>query len=572
MIAIMLCAAAISPAAARAAEPEQDPIEAGDTPAGNYLAAVVAGSARDTGAAALFYREALKSDPRSAELLERAFVAQLADGNMTDAMKLAERIVARDPGNGLAQLALGVRAMKAKQWVTARSHLARGGKGRAADLTATLLTAWTWLGSGDSKKALEAVDKLKGEEAFTVFRDYHAGLIADIAGHASEASSRLTAAYTAESRTLRVVDVYGRFQARRGDKEAALKTYDSFDKLLPRHPIVSDAMATIKAGRPLAPAVGTAVAGAAEVLYGLGAAGNRQGDELAAMIYLRLSLFLEPDNALAVITLADLYDRLKQPQKANEVYALVPPGSPVHRNAEIQIAINLEQLERSQEAVDTLAKLVTDRPKDVEAWTALGKVYSARKQFAEAGDAYTKAIDAIETIDAGHWTLFYFRGIAHERIKQWPKAELDFKKALELAPDQPLVLNYLGYSWVDQGINLQEAFKMLERAVQQRPSDGFIVDSLGWAHYRLGHYEEAVRILERAVELKSADPVINDHLGDAYYQSGRKLEATFQWNHARDLKPEPEDLARILKKIERGGLENEATPAAAEVEVKKNGG
>jgi Flp pilus assembly protein TadD len=173
--------------------------------------------------------------------------------------------------------------------------------------------------------------------------------------------------------------------------------------------------------------------------------------------------------------------------------------------------------------------------------------------------------------DRSNWTLFYFRAICFERTKQWPKAEADFKKALELFPDQPLVLNYLGYSWVDQGVNLDEAFKMLRRAVDLRPTDGYVVDSLGWANFKLGHYEEATRELEKAIELKPADPVVNDHLGDAYWRMGRKLDAHFQWNHARDMGPEPEDLPAILKKID-SGLPDEEKPAAAQNEPKKDGG
>jgi Flp pilus assembly protein TadD len=169
----------------------------------------------------------------------------------------------------------------------------------------------------------------------------------------------------------------------------------------------------------------------------------------------------------------------------------------------------------------------------------------------------------VQKVDAGHWPLYYFRGICYERTKQWPMAEADFKKALALYPDQPLVLNYLGYSWIDQGINLDEGFRMLRRAVEQRPTDGYIVDSLGWAYYRLGRFEDAVRVLERAVELRAADPVINDHLGDAYWRVGRKLEAGFQWRHAKDLKPEPEDLEKIEQKL-KSGLPDDPKPAAAE--------
>ncbi len=144
------------------------------------------------------------------------------------------------------------------------------------------------------------------------------------------------------------------------------------------------------------------------------------------------------------------------------------------------------------------------------------------------------------------------RGIAYERLKEWPKAEPNFRKALELFPDQPQVMNYLGYSWVDMNTNLKEALAMIQKAVDLRPSDGYIVDSLGWAYYRLGRYDDAVRELERAVSLKPEDPVLNDHLGDAYWRVGRKLEATYQWRQARDLKPDPDVLAILQQKLING--------------------
>jgi Flp pilus assembly protein TadD len=194
---------------------------------------------------------------------------------------------------------------------------------------------------------------------------------------------------------------------------------------------------------------------------------------------------------------------------------------------------------------------------------ALGNIYRSKKAYAEAAEAYSGAIKAAGAPNPGHWSLFYSRGIAFERLKRWPEAEADFRKSLELAPDQPLVLNYLGYSWIEQGSNVDEAFRMLRRAVEQSPTDGYIVDSLGWAYYRLGQYESALQLMERAVQLKAADPTVNDHLGDVYWRLGRKLEATFQWNHARDLKPEPEDLPRILEKIEKGLSDDSAPPAGS---------
>ncbi|MGV7033233.1 tetratricopeptide repeat protein [Methylobacterium symbioticum] len=571
VIALVL-AAGLSPA--RAAQPrESAPIteyEPADSLEGNFLAAYIAGAARDTAAAATFYREAVKADPRNAELLERAFISLLADGALPDAFRAAERLTARDGANGLANLSLGVRQIKAGQWAAARQNFTKSGRGAAADLTATLLTAWAYAGQGDGKKALETVGRLKGERYYNTFRDYHAGLIASVVGDQAEAERRLKASYEADRNTLRVVDAYARQQAAAGRTDVAIQVYTDFDNLMPRHPIVRDALDKLKAGKPLGRLVGSAQEGAAEVLYGLGSAGSTQGDELPAVIYLRLALYLAPEHALARLTLADILDRMKQPERANEAYAQIPAASPLKLNADIQVGLNLEQMGKGDEALAHLDAAMKAHPDDIDVITALGNVQRSRKKYAEAAETYTKAIGLIgDRPVQNYWTTFYFRGTAYERAKQWPKAEADLKRALELVPaSQPAaraqVLNYLGYSWVDQKLNIDDAFKLLKQAADLSPRDGMIIDSLGWAYYRLGRWDDAVRELEKAVELKPGDPTINDHLGDAYWRAGRRLEGKFQWQHAKDLNPEPDDLEQINEKLKNGLPEIEKPTATAE--------
>ena len=571
VIALVL-AAGLSPA--RAAQPrESAPIteyEPADSLEGNFLAAYIAGAARDTAAAATFYREAVKADPRNAELLERAFISLLADGALPDAFRAAERLTARDGTNGLANLSLGVRQIKAGQWAAARQNFTKSGRGAAADLTATLLTAWAYAGQGDGKKALETVGRLKGERYYNTFRDYHAGLIASVVGDQAEAERRLKASYEADRNTLRVVDAYARQQAAAGRTDVAIQVYTDFDNLMPRHPIVRDALDKLKAGKPLGRLVGSAQEGAAEVLYGLGSAGSTQGDELPAVIYLRLALYLAPEHALARLTLADILDRMKQPERANEAYAQIPAASPLKLNADIQVGLNLEQMGKGDEALAHLDAAMKAHPDDIDVITALGNVQRSRKKYAEAAETYTKAIGLIgDRPVQNYWTTFYFRGTAYERAKQWPKAEADLKRALELVPaSQPAaraqVLNYLGYSWVDQKLNIDDAFKLLKQAADLSPRDGMIIDSLGWAYYRLGRWDDAVRELEKAVELKPGDPTINDHLGDAYWRAGRRLEGKFQWQHAKDLNPEPDDLEQINEKLKNGLPEIEKPTATAE--------
>ena len=636
--------------------------------AGNYLAGRIAGSERDAASAAAYFRAALRADPKNPELLERTFLLTLVEGDAEGAMRLAERLVAKDPSNRMARLALAVRGIKTHNYAAARRQLTQSAKGPLAELTDHLLTAWAWLGSDQTGKALASIDKLQGADFFGTFRDYHAALVADLGGRREEAKKRFDAALSGDGSALRIVQAAALFRARNGDKDGALKLLADFEKVAPRHPLIREARTAVQNGGDLRRPIADVSDGVAEVLYGIGGALARQGGEDLSLVYLQLALYAEPNHAMALVTLADLYDQLNQYQQAIDAYARVPASSPLKRNAEIQSAMDLDRLDKTEEAKSKLAKLIAADPTDQEAIIALGNIERGREQFAEAAETYSRAValieaplasageapgkaaeptsyvvkggetlpdiakevygdrnrwreladfnrtpeaeranggplaksnelkpgqklllpprqasnpsdeqkaaaaDAAAKPSAANWSLYYVRGIAYERSKQWPKAEADLKKALELSPDQPLVMNYLGYSWIDQGINLEEGMKLIKRAVELKPDDGYIVDSLGWAYYRLGKLDDAVRELERAVELRPQDPVMNDHLGDAYWRVGRKLEARFQWSHAKDLKPEPAELPKIEAKLKDGLPDEKKTDASADASDKKNGG
>ena len=554
-----LCAQATTQSSSSIHSPSQQEL-ARFSPAGNYLAARHAGAERDARSASAYYRAALRADPKNAVLLERTFLSVMIDGEVDEAVKLAERLVQFDKTHRVARLVLGVRALKAKQYPAARQHIAQSVRGPIADLTATLITAWAQYGSQETRAAIENIDRLAGPEWYTIFKDLHAGLIYDVSGNRREAGKRFEKVHKLDGNALRAVEAYGRWASRQLGKDEALKIYEAFDKVLPQHPLIVEAMDEIKDGEKLPPLIDSPQAGAAEVLFGLGTSLGRQGGEDLALAYLQLAIYLAPRHPLALMSLADLYESMKKPALALRVYQRVPEDSPLKRNAEIQLASNLDALDRTEEAKKILERLIANRPADLEAIMALGNVLRVRKEFAECADVYGKGISTLKQPQKANWLIFYFRGICHERSKQWKSAEADFKRALELSADQPHVLNYLGYSWIDQGINLDEGMRMIRRAVEQRPDDGYIVDSLGWAYYRIHDFDEAVKHLERAVELKPEDPTINDHLGDAYWKVGRTLEATFQWAHARDLKPEPEDLKKIVEKL-RTGLIDDAVPA-----------
>jgi Flp pilus assembly protein TadD len=187
--------------------------------------------------------------------------------------------------------------------------------------------------------------------------------------------------------------------------------------------------------------------------------------------------------------------------------------------------------------------------------------------YTEAADAYSRAIDLIGTPEPRHWSLFYSRAICLERAKEWDRAEPDFRTALRLAPDQPMVLNYLGYSFLEMGVNLDEAMALIRRAVEQRPESGHIVDSLAWGYFLLGDYEAALTPMERASLLMPVDPIVTDHLGDVYWAVGRTREAEFQWRRALSFDPEPDLADRIRRKLEIGldaTLAEEGAPSLAE--------
>jgi tetratricopeptide (TPR) repeat protein len=530
--------------------------------AGSYLAARIAGAARDMSAASTFYRSALRADPANADLIERTFLVTLASGQVEESVQLAERVIAFDKTHRIARLALAARAIKVNQFAQARAHLTQAVQGPIADLTATLLAGWAWYGSGNFKMGVAHIDKLSGPEWYAVFKDLHAGLMLDLSKQRNDAIKRLERVRTFDPNSLRNIDAYARILSRAGRTEEAEKAYGEFSRALARHPLVESAVAELKAGKTLSPLVANAAAGAAEALYGLGAALSQQGGEDLGMIYLQLAIYLNPEHPLALVALGDLFETLKKYDLAIDTYDRVPNTSPLRRKAQIQRALNLDILDKKDEARERLAALVQEMPNDIEGLFAYGNVLRANKRYAEACDVYTRLLKEMGEPKREHWSIYYFRGICFERSKQWVLAEKDFQQALTLFPDQPQVLNYLGYSWVDQGLNLDQALEMIRKAVSLRPKDGYIVDSLGWAYYRLGRYQEATAELERAVELTPNDPTINDHLGDVYWKTDRKLEARFQWSHALEMKPEPDELEKIQRKLKEGLIENPVPPRA----------
>ncbi|MTI45129.1 tetratricopeptide repeat protein [Roseibium hamelinense] len=543
------------------------------TLAGSYLAGRLAGFNKDYAQAAAFYQEALNTDQDNPMLLERTFILKLAHGDVIEAEHYANEMERVGNDNFLAHLTQASSAMLQGDYGDAEADLGKpGNAGPLAQLTIGISKAWALYGAGQVDAALQTIADLRGPEWFEVFKSTHRALIAFAAGQNELALSEIEAAYAADQGAIRTVDAYARLLTVNGRKADALEILDDFDRLLSGHPLLVKTRLDIESGAPIDPIVIDPAAGMAEILYGLGSAIGRDGAEELSAAYLQLSLHLDPSAEFAAIALGGLFERLEQPARAIDVLKMVPGDSPLKRDAEIQIGLNYNALDDIDSARAHLEALIAQDPNELEAITSLGNILRNHEKFEEAEKIYSQALATIDTINDEHWLLFYFRGICRERLGEWTDAEADFRKALELNKDQPLVLNYLGYSLVDQGLKLDEALAMIEKAVELRPNDGYIVDSLGWVYYKLGRYEEAVRELERAIELRPSDPVINDHLGDAYWKVGRRNEARFQWNHARDLEPEEDELPKIREKIANGLPDDPETNAAQATGDDQNGG
>ncbi len=298
--------------------------------------------------------------------------------------------------------------------------------------------------------------------------------------------------------------------------------------------------------------------GIAEVLFTMGTVVQTSGSPQDAIVYYNMARYVKPEFQLAAISLGDAYSDLRQFGKANAIYGAIQERSPFYGRAQLRMAMNENQMGRWETAISMLAALAKKLPAQYEPLVAKGDLLRTHQRFPEAIEAYSRALVRIGKAESYHWPIFFARGVSQEGQKKWAEAEADLLQALTLRPEQPDVMNYLGYSWLMQNKNLDEAFRMIEKAVAQRPNDPQIADSMGWALYMLARYDEAAPYLEKALEALPNDPTINDHLGDVYWKLGRKTEARYQWERSLTFSPDPSDAAAIERKLKEGLADNES--------------
>jgi len=539
-------------ASAAAPTPEQSET-AFKAPFGAYLAGRHAQHIRDYQSAVDWLEEALQSDPQSPELITRTFLMEASVGRFDKAQALAESELKLDSTDAMAGLVLLVERVKAGDKAAALARADELPEEGVHRFVRPLARAWTRMAVGDVASADEALRGLDKFNGFAPLKFYQLGLLHDFAGNTELAEDNFKQALEASGQlNWRLTDSLANFYQRHGRDDEAKALYQRFVKDNAGSELAESVLASRPAGMP-ARQIGSAEDGLAEALFDLASVVNQPETLDLALLYVRCALELRPRMVLAQLLLADILSVQNKLDQSLAVLAEVPQSSPYWWSARLRVAANLELLDRTDEAIAQLKAMAAEEPTRAGADMQLGDLLRGKKRFTEAVEAYDEAIQRFEAAGMPErWSLYYSRGIALERSGQWKRAEADLEHALELKPDQPLVLNYLGYSWIDRGEHLDRGLKMIQKAVELRPEDGYIVDSLGWAYYRLGDYSSAVQYLEKAIELVPEDPTINDHLGDAYWQSGRAVEARYQWRRALQFGPQDDEIKPIQAKLDGG--------------------
>ncbi|WP_282152498.1 tetratricopeptide repeat protein [Ruegeria atlantica] len=527
-----------------------------DSGSGSYLAGRQAIYQSDYISAEKYYAQALRADPENGKLLENVVVARLALGEIERALPVAQSIEALELPSQAAKMVIMANLIDDGKLdeLLARDPETQG----VGPLVDGLVLGWVYVAQGAMTKAMEKFEEVGTQEGLLEFALYHEALALASIGDFEGAEEIFAANNGAVSRFSRRAALARTEVLSQLDRNEDALQYLEDVFAAGSDPSIEGYVARLKAGETLPfTHIQSAQDGMAEVFFSVGAALSSEASQDYVLLYARIAAFLRPDHVDAILLSAELLDALEQYDLAVEAYRMVPSTSSDYHAAELGRAEVLSRSGKTDAAAEVLQSLAAQSPSLPSVHVALADLQRRQENYVDAVGTYDTAIELTEQGVSGNWFLYYARGISHERLKHWEAAEADFRRALELNPDQPQVLNYLGYSLVERQEKLDEALNMIERAVAARPDSGYIVDSLGWVLFRLGRYDEAVAHMERAVELMPVDPVVNDHLGDVYWAVGRAREAEFQWKRALSF-VDPDDTdgeadpERIRRKIDVG--------------------
>ncbi|SDD96274.1 Tetratricopeptide repeat-containing protein [Paracoccus isoporae] len=526
---------------------------------GPYLAARTAAMENDFEAAAEYYLRALAQDPSSSYLNDSALVTLLASGQIDRAFGLIdERIDAGGAGisSRLVELVTRARAAQDEDWEGLLAALDATGPGDPQGpevLLDGMLRGWALLGLGRAADADAAFERVRAIPGTGELVDYNMALAKALVGDFESAAALLESDAPDQNIMSAVVEAQVLAQIDRRDE--ALQKLDDVAGIA-IDGVAEDLADRLRQGEPVAfDVVQNPRDGVAQVYLTFATLlANDVDPNPLALIHARMASYVAPDMADARLMVAQMLQSVGQFDAAEAQFDKLREQDQMRPTAELVRIDALARADRMGDAEKAALALTAAHPELPEGWIALGDLMRQQEKWAQAVPAYDKAVALIDPADTDAlWFPRYARAIALERLGDFPRAEADLRAALAIQPNNAQMLNYLGYSYVDRGENLDEALELIERAVRLSPDDGYILDSLGWALYRLGRYREAVEPQERAVALMSNDSLVNDHLGDIYWQVGRKREAEIQWSRALSFGPETEeDSQRIRAKLQRG--------------------
>lgn len=522
---------------------------------GSYLSGRYASNTGDIAGAADYLTDALEKDPQNVELLSQAFRLNVSNGNIPVAVDLAGRLrTLKSTKDPLVDTLLMLDRVKHADYAAAGKFIDVPEADGFNAILIPLLSAWMDLAQGKMKAPLKMDDVAEAAGNFAPFVQYHLALINDAAGYEKVAEKYYTSAVKDAVRVpYRVAESFANFQLRHGKPDAAAALLEQYKKSNPETYLLEDSLnQNNHAGAPLTPTVANAQEGVAELYFAIASVLYSEDVLPDSLGYLNMALYLRPDFPAAHLMQGSVYEQMDRPDKAIAAYQAIDAASPLWVKAQLRAAFNQDRKGATEDALKQLTSLARSMPDRYDPWLTRGDILRGHKRFDEAVTAYSEAIKRLPKLEAHHWPILYVRGIALERAGKWDLAEADLKRALELEPGQPDVLNYLGYSWVVMGKHVEDAKKMLEQALAARPQDPQIIDSMGWTLYLTGEYEKAVTLLESAVELLPGDATINEHLGDAYARVGRDQEAKFQWERALTFEKDEKNAAIIRKKLTDG--------------------
>lgn len=522
--------------------------------AGSFLAGRFARGHEDLGEAAQYLGETLTRDPNNEPLKHETMRINLLAGNTGKAIELANQMADEANDDPLIATILMLEQVQKGDYKKAETYIVKTADEGLYGVIKPVLREWLKIGGGERVGQADLQAAIDKSGFFAPFITYHQALMDDVLGNDQLARDNYLKASADPAITpYRVVEALSNFYQRHGQWKEAQDVFDQYQTANPDSTLIPDKI--VKRDGEIEPMVGSASDGLSELFFTTASILFGEESSQETFLYLRIALALRTNNPPAQLMLANLYEQMQDYDSAIKIYDGIAPGTVFYRRGQIRKALNYEAMGKKKLAIKLLERVAEVNPKDNSALITMGDMLREQEKFEEAAGAYTDAIARAEPLKATDWPLLYARGISFERDGEWSKAEDDFERALKLEPNQPDVLNYLGYSWLVMNENVGKAREYLEIAASARPEDAHIIDSLGWAHYLSGDYAQAVTQLEKAADLMPDDPTVNEHLGDAYWRVGRKIEAKFQWQRALNFKPD-EATAEII----RGKLENGLNP------------